>query len=193
MTGRQFPAWAVTVVMLAVLVGAGLGVNALEANAPPNGPIGVRMTLGRDSVVHPLQVNVSGARAYETILDEDENPLETVGVWVLVDLSYATTDEPSLPGDFVLVDERGRRYPITGRDFGEWFASPDLWHRGTLAFEVPLDALGDLTFEAWPSGLGPGSDTPMPYAVLALRVDPGTVEPGPGVVEEPELLPVGER
>jgi hypothetical protein len=192
-TRRRVPGWAVTVIMLVVLVGAGLGVNALEAHAPPNGPISVRMTLGRDSVVHPLQVNVSGARAFESILDESEDPLETVGVWVLVDLSYATTDEPGLPGDFVLVDDRGRRYPTTGRAFSEWFASPDLWHRGTLAFEVPLDALGDLTFEVWPSGQGTASDTPMPYAVLELWVDPGAVEPGPAVLDEPELLPVGER
>ncbi|TDE91630.1 hypothetical protein EXU48_15930 [Occultella glacieicola] len=193
MTGGRVPRWVVTVVMLAVLVGAGLGVNALAVQAPPNGPAGVRMSLGVDAVVHPLQLNVSGARAYETVLSEDDVPLETVGVWVLVDLSYATTDRPRGPGDFILVDERGRRYAITSRDFDTWQASPDLWVRGTLVFEVPLDALGDLTLESWASGEGPPSDTPLPYGVLDLSVDPGAIEPGPAVISEPELLPAGQR
>lgn len=187
----------VAVLALAAVV-LGIGTNVADARLLPYGRIGVSGSVGEDIAMFPYTIHVGEAQAADFVVEQTLSgtgePIETDGVWVVVTLSYATQDEVRLPGSYriVLRDGDGREFPVSPRsDGGPWQAGPDIWVRGTLAFEVAPDSLDDLTlvFDPEIQLYGP---MPMRYAQVRLDLDPGSVVE---VVElaEPVVLGVGER
>lgn len=184
---------AVTVVAVAL----GIGANLVEDRLKPYGPTGVDGTVGEDIDVFPYRVHVHDAQVATHVLDTgvfEATTVDSDGVWVVVELSYATFDEVRSPfgSGMVVRDDRGREYPISARaDASEWLAGADIWVRGQLAFEVAPDAVDSLSlvFDPTFALYGP---LPTTYATIPLALD------GVDVVESVELtdievLPVGER
>lgn len=180
-------------VLTVVVVAAGVGVNQANERLPPYGETSVAMELGRDAVVPPFQILVHGARGAEHVQDITGEPLTSSGVWVLVELSYATLDRSGTPQEFELRDSSGRRFRSSERVAGAnpWEAGADIWLRGEIVFEVPRDALGELTLVVWPQGRDQG--LPNRYGQLLLWVDPLAVEEELAVLAQPVLLDAGER
>jgi len=188
--------WAV--VGLAVLVLAlGIAANVTEARLLPYGPTSVSASLGQDVQVSPFRLHVTGAQAATTVTDPglfgDATTIDSDGVWVVVDLSYATVDTIRSPaaGGILVRDPSGRAYPVSNRSPAtEWLAGADTWVGGQLAFEVAPDALAGLVLEFAPSSTLYG---PMPntYALIPLDLD-GTLVDNVELVDA-EPLAVGER
>lgn len=186
MRSRRWPVIAMIVLALAI----GAGANAIEQQHLASGWHTVaRGEPGRDLTVGNLQVHVHGAVASSTI--DDDEPLTSPGTFVLVDLSYATTDSWFLPESPVLVDGEGREYTEPSgfsSAGGAWMAGPDVWYRGGLLFEVPTDVVDDLSIELRPEN----SQALLPSTVLRV---PLTVSPStePLVLEYPTVLAEGDR
>lgn len=193
--------WRAAAMILAVAL-AGVGVNALNDQLPPSGALSVTMELGEDADVYPYRFHVHGARAAAAVRDTYDERHDSDGVWVVIDLSYAAMYRQESPSLFGLRDAQGRMYQLSER-FSQtpWSVGPDLWMRGELAFEVPRESLGELTFFVWPTGRSsevtlPDSDAadlPLPYGELALYVDPLQVADEHVMPAEPVLLDEGER
>lgn len=138
--------WAVATMAVAALGVGGLA-NVVDDRYLASGwHTTVHGVEGEDVVGGTFQVHVHGATAAQALADDE--PVPSAGWYVVVDLSYATTDEWSTPEEVVLVDRDGREFTHPG-GFGftgaPWLAGPDIWFRGTLLFEVPEDALESLS------------------------------------------------
>lgn len=157
----------------------GIIANLVDDRLLPYGPTSVSASLGEDVQVFPFRLHVTGAQAAETVVDPglfgDATTIESDGIWVVVDLSYATADTVRSPfGGFLVRDPSGREYPVSNRSpADEWLVGADTWVGGQLAFEVAPDALDGLVLVFDPSSETYG---PMPttYAVVLLDLD-GTV------------------
>lgn len=144
---------------------------------------------GRDSTVGNFQVRVHGARSSATL--EDGEVVASPGSFVVVDTSYATTDAWDTPEEVVLIDGDDREFTEPsgfGSAGGAWAAGPDIWFRGTLLFEVPADAVGDLTLEFRPQI--PAAQLPGSVLRVPLTVTPTS---DPVVLERASMLAEGER
>lgn len=145
--------WGLAVMALAALLAGGLANAADDALLPSGVVTTVRGSEGEDTVVGNLQVHVHGATA-STQVDDLDGPLTSPGMFVAVDLAYATTDAWGSPEEIVLTDAQGREYSDPSNlsvNSSPWLAGPDIWFRGTLLFEVPADAVDSLTLEIRPS------------------------------------------
>lgn len=182
----------VTTGLLAVVLAAGVGANILEEEYIASGQQRVSMELGEDVEVAPFRVHIHDAWAATTLLDSDEEPIETTGVWVFLELSYASIAKYEIPDHLVLRDSHGRVYEHSRRaPYALWAAYPDLWQRGVAAIEVPEDALGEVRLEFRPAGMN--TRAPLRYGSIDLVIDPVEIETEPVVMERAELLPGGER
>lgn len=187
------------VVLLAVLaVALGIATNVVDARLLPYGPTAVTGAVGEDVAAFPYRVHVSGAQAATSVIEpgvfEQQPPIATDGVWVVVTISYATQDKVRIPSGsgVVLRDGGGREFPVSARTSATaWLAGPDTWVRGDLAFEVAPDSLEDLTLVFDP-GLQIYGPMPMAYARIPLGLDPGAVLDAVELAEPVELA-VGER
>lgn len=181
--------WAAAA-MLAAAIAVGAGANAIDANFIATGWHTVQDGQeGADSTVGNFQVHVHGATTSDRL--EDSEMMTSPAAFVVVELSYATTDAWDTPEEVVLIDGDGREFVEPSgfsSDGRVWAAGPDLWHRGTLLFEVPTGATDDLTLEFRPQR--PQADRPA----WLLRV-PLTLRPSaePLILEEARVLPEGER
>lgn len=185
----------VAAAMLAVLLAVGVVVDSATAENNPHPGAAVSFAVGEDVTLPNFRVHVNGARVAETILD-GEQQLETAGVWLLVDLSYANVRRPDLLNDLGVRDHQGRTYSVTDRHSrGTWVAAPDTWFRGEVVFEVPASALaeGEVELLVWPSGRSQAETVPMRYGSTRLPVDPAAVATEPVEVAAVELLPAGQR
>ncbi|QDO87321.1 DUF4352 domain-containing protein [Ornithinimicrobium ciconiae] len=181
--------WAVAG-MLAAAVAVGGAANAIDNNFLATGWHSVqRGAEATDLTVGNFQVHVHGASSSPDL--EDGEVVTSPAVFVVVDLSYASTDAWNTPEEVVLIDGSGREFTEPsgfGSAAGTWEAGPDIWLRGTLLFEVPADAADDLTLEFRP-------DRPhiqRPAAVLRV---PLTVSAAaePLALERARVLAGGER
>jgi hypothetical protein len=181
----------------AVLVG--IGTNVADSRLLPWGVRGVSGSIGEDVDVHPYQLHVNGVTVAETVVQTspisgDVTEIDSDGIWVVVDMSYATVDTERAPGttDLVLRDGQGREYRVSDRSDGKaWLVGPDIWLRGTLAFEVAPDSLTGLVMVFDPQGklYGP---MPVDYAVIPLEVDDVAIQPSAEIVA-PQILDEGDR
>jgi len=145
--------WGLAAMAAAAVLAGGLANAADDALLPSGWTTTVRGAEGEDVVVGNLQVHVHGATA-STRVDDLDGPLTSPGLFVAVDLSYATTDAWATPEVIVLIDGDGREYSDPsnlGLSGSTWLAGPDIWFRGDLLFEVPADAVtSSLTLEIRP-------------------------------------------
>jgi hypothetical protein len=184
--------------LVAVGVGVGALVNLADDRWSPAGPTSVAAPLGEDARVDQFRVHVTGASAARELATTDRitdevSTIETDGVWVVVELSYAGVDDARLPWGGVLRDARGREYPVSSRagsDHQAWMAGTDLWVGGQLVFELPADALDGLSFRFWPES--PETRVPLGYGVTPLVLGPDDVAARVELVP-PAPLPAGER
>lgn len=182
--------WAMAA-MAAVAVAVGGVANAIDDAELPSGWRTLdRGEVGTDVTVEPFQLHVHGATASREF-DDYGDLLTSPGYYVVVEVSYAATDQWRSPDEFVLLDAAGREFGHPG-GFGftgsAWSAGPDIWMRGDLLFEVPEDALGTMTLE-----LRPDLPNPLLPATLGqVEVEVTTTEL-PVSVADPELLPEGDR
>ena len=182
----------VTTGLLAVVLAAGVGATVLDEHYTAFDQQHVAMDLGADVEVAPFRVHLHDAWAATTLWDNAEEPVPTHGVWVVVDLSYASIAEYEIPSHLVLRDSHGRVYEQSRRaPFALWAAYPDLWQRGLVAIEVPEDALGEVSLEFWPSAMT--TRAPLRYGSIDLVIDPEQITVQPVVMTRAELLPGGER
>ncbi len=189
----------VVAALAAVAVIVGIGTNIADARLLPWGVRGLSGAIGEDIDVHPYQVHVNGVTVAETVVQTspisgDVTEIDSVGIWVGVDRSYATVDTARTPGssDVVLRDGQGREYAVSYRSDGQaWLAGPDIWLRGTLAFEVAPDSLTGLVLVFDPQGklYGP---MPVDYAVIPMEVDDVAIQPSTEIVA-PQILDEGDR
>lgn len=167
--------------LVAVGVAVGALVNIADDRWSPAGPTSVAAPLGQDARVDQFRVHVTGASAASTLastdrISEEVSTVETDGVWVVVELSYAGVDDARLPWGGVLRDSRGREFPVSSRagsDHQAWMAGTDLWVAGQLVFELPEDALDGLSFRFWPEA--PDQVVPLGYGVTPLDIGPDDV------------------
>lgn len=188
----------VVVLLALAAVALGIGTNVADARLLPYGSVGVTGSVVEDIAAFPYTIHVSEAQAASSVVEQTFSgpgePIGSDGVWVVVTISYATQDEVRIPGGsgLVLRDGDGREFPVSLRSDGTaWQAGPDIWVRGTLAFEVALDSLDDLTLVFDP-GIQIYGPMPMRYVQVPLDLDPGSIVE---VVElvEPVTLGVDER
>lgn len=186
MRSRRWP----VVAMIGLALAIGAGANAVEQNHLASGWHTVaRGDEGGDLTVGNLQVHVHGAVA-SPVLDDDE-PVTSPGSFVLVDVSYATTDSWFLPESPVLIDGDGREYTEPsgfGSAGGVWMAGPDIWYRGGLLFEVPTDVVDDLSIEFRPER----TQALLPSTVLRVPLTV-SLSAEPLILEYPTVLAEGER
>lgn len=180
--------WAVAG-MVALALAVGGAANAVDDHHLATGwHTVIRGAQAEDVTVGNFQVHVHGAVASGRLEDLD---MTSPGVFVLVDLSYATTDEWSTPEEAVLLDGAGREFTEPS-GFGSagraWIAGPDIWYRGALLFEVPADTVDDLTLEIRPEG--PVALVPATVLRVPLTV---TTTSDPLPLERPTVLGEGER
>lgn len=186
MSRRRWAAAAMLVAALAV----GAGANAIDSNLIATGWHTVQHGAeGADSTVGNFQVHVHGATTSSEL--EDSDVLTSPAAFVVVDLSYATTDAWGAPEEVVLIDGDGREFVEPSgfsSDGRVWDAGPDIWLRGTLLFEVSADAVDDLTLEFRP-------ESPHPQRPASVLQVPLTVTPSsePLALEAPTVLAEGER
>lgn len=182
--------WAVAG-MAMIALAAGAGANAIDDHHLATGwHTVVRGEEGADVVAANYQVHVHGATSSPHV--EDREPVTSPGVFVLVDLSYATTDSWGSPEEVVLVDRDGREFS-SPREFSSsatqpWLAGPDIWYRGALLFEVPADVVDHLTLvfnPERPHTLLPGTTARIPLTVEASST--------PLITEYPTVLAEGDR
>ncbi|WP_159620974.1 hypothetical protein [Ruania rhizosphaerae] len=174
-----------------LVLAAGVGVNALTDRTEPSGSVSTRFALGEDVRIGEFQVHVHDVRAAQT-LDDDGVPLQTSGIWVIVDYSAATTREPAYSPNLGLRDSEGRTYSISSRSpVSDWRVAPDTWTRGEVAFEVAADALGDLTLYVWAYPRTVAEDVPVGYGVTTISLE--EISADRVILDEPELLGEGER
>ncbi|WP_109472480.1 hypothetical protein [Ornithinimicrobium cavernae] len=181
--------WAVAA-MLAAAVAAGAAANAVDSNYLASGWHSVqRGEEATDLTVGNFQVHVHGATASTTL--EDGEVVTSPASFVVVDLSYATTDAWALPEEVVLIDGEGREFSEPA-GFGSagrvWEAGPDIWSRGTLLFEVPTDTVEQLSLEFRPEM----PDPQRPASVLRVPLTV-TRTSAPLTLERATVLPEGER
>lgn len=181
--------WAVAG-MAALALAVGAGANAIDSHYLATGwHTVVRGEEGVDVVAANYQVHVHGATASPHL--EDRERVSSPGLFVLVDLSYATTDSWDTPREVVLVDGDGREYTSPGGFSSAarpWLAGPDIWFRGALLFEVPADVVDDLTLAFRPErphALVPGTTARIPLTV--------TTSTTPLMTESPTVLAEGDR
>lgn len=181
--------WAVAG-MVAVAVAVGAGANAVDDNFLASGwHTMVRGDPGADLEVGNYQVHVHGAAASPHL--DDDGPVTSPGLFVIVDLAYATTDSWHSPQEIVLVGGDGSEFtqPSGFGSAGQpWLAGPDVWFRGDLLFEVPADAVDDLALEIRPES--PIAQLPATILRVPLAV---STESTPLTLEHPEVLAEGER
>lgn len=182
--------WAVAA-MVAVAVAVGGAGNAIEDAYLASGWHTVlRAEEATDVVVGPFQVHVHGATASPRLEDGDE-VLTSPATFVVVDVSYSTTDAWATPEEVVLIDAEGREFVSPsgfGSDGAAWAAGPDIWLRGTLLFEVPVEALDGLSLELRPEL--PDAQRPATALRVPLTVSTTTE---PLLLESPAVLAQGER
>lgn len=187
-------AW-LTAAVLVVLLAIGVAVDDLTEEKNPHPGYAVDFAIGEDVTLQNFQVHIHDVRL-STELAEDETVLVTEGLWLVLELSYATVDEPDSLNDLGIRDSEGRTYSLSSRHSASpWQASPDTWLRGELVFEVARDSVdsGELTLFVWPNGRDNAESYPMAYGVTELEVDPVAVATEPITVAEVEFLPAGER
>jgi len=176
--------------MVAVAVAVGGGANAIDSNDLASGwHTVVRGESAADVVAASFQVHVHGA-ASSPYLDDGEL-VTSPGLFVVVDVSYATEDAWRTPEEIVLVDADGREFTQPsgfGSAGSPWLAGPDIWFRGGLLFEVPADAVADLTLEVRPER--PNAQLPATVVRVPLTV---TTESSPLVLTYATVLAEGER
>lgn len=176
--------------MLAAAIAVGGAANAIDDAYLASGwHTVVRGTEATDVEVGPFQVHVHGATSSSQL--EDGEVLTSPATFVVVDVSYATSDAWATPEEVVLIDTEGREFvPPTGfgRDGAAWAAGPDIWLRGTLLFEVPVEAVDGLALEFRPDM----PDPQRPATVLRVPLTV-TVTAEPLVLEPATVLAEGER
>ncbi|WP_420114202.1 hypothetical protein [Pseudactinotalea sp.] len=176
--------------MAVIALAAGAGANAIDNHHLATGwHTVVRGDEGVDVVAANYQVHVHGATASPHV--EDREPVTSPGIFVLVDLSYATTDAWGTPEEVMLMDADGREFTSPGgfSSAGRpWLAGPDIWYRGGLLFEVPADAVDDLTLVFNPER--PHTLLPGTTARIPLTVTPSST---PLMVEDRTVLAEGDR
>lgn len=181
--------WAAAGLLVTAAAVGGLA-NAVEANYLDTGwHTTARGAEGADLSVGTFQVHVHGAASSPDL--EAREVLTSPGAFVVIDLSYATTDAWDSPREVVLLDGDGREFTTPsgfGSDGQVWEAGPDIWLRGTLLFEVPAEAVADLTLEFRPEV--PDARLPGTVLQVPLEVSPS---PEPLVLERATVLPEGER
>lgn len=180
--------WAAGGLLIAAAVGGAS--NLVETNYLDTGwHTTLHGAMGEDNTVGTFQVHVHDAT---TSPDLERGEVTTSpGAFVVVDLSYATTDAWRTPREVVLLDGDGREFSVPsafGSDSEAWEAGPDIWLRGTLLFEVPTESVADLTLEFRPEI----PDARLPGAVLQVPLEVET-STEPVVLEPATLLPAGER
>ncbi|MFV0253562.1 MAG: hypothetical protein ACK5H2_09540 [Beutenbergiaceae bacterium] len=190
---------ALVALLLVIATAAGMLANAITSERSPFGSVRVNADLGEDITLPPLTIHVHGAQAARELLqwglfDEQPTPIDSAGVFVLVDISYASIERNSILslGDVTLRDGQGREFPLSTRvDASNWSAGPDIWLRGDLVFEVAPDSLGslELVLEPAPDTFGP---MPVRYAVVPLPLN-GDEVLAQAEAAEPELLDAGQR
>lgn len=188
------PIW-LTAAVVVVLLAVGVIVNNTTADDNPHPGAAVSFSVGEDVTLQNFHVHINSARLAEVLLD-DEKRLETSGLWLIVDLSYANLRRPEILSELGVRDSQGRTYTVSDRyTWGTWMAAPDLWFRGEVVFEVPASAVADGEVEllVWPSGRAQAESVPMPYGTTRLSVDATDITTRTVEVARSELLPAGER
>ncbi|WP_147915802.1 hypothetical protein [Ruania zhangjianzhongii] len=187
-------AW-LTAAVLVVLLAIGVVVDDLAEEDNPHTGHAVSFAIGEDVTLRNFQVHVHEAQLAEELVG-DETVLVTEGMWVVLDLSYATVNDPEVLSDLGIRDSQGRTYSLSSRYISStWEASPDTWFRGEVVFEVARDSAdsGELTLFVWPDGRSNAETYPMSYGVAELPVDPAAIATDPIQVAESEIVPAGER
>lgn len=165
------------VAMAVVVVAAGAVASRAETWWPPTGPFVRAAALGEPVTVEPVRVTVHGARA-GTVLVDGLDQLTSDGSWVAVDITAAALTEPAPIMGLALRDREGREYEQTDRATNAMVGAafdPLVPERGEVVFELPADALGELTLVISPDS--PGRTVPRAEAEVRLTVGDPAAEP----------------
>lgn len=181
--------WALAALAAVAVLAGGLANHADRTYVETGWHTVVRGEEEADVEVGNFQVHVHGATA-STELD-DRDLLTSPAMFLVVDLSYASTDAWSMPEEIVLIDGDGREFTNPG-GFGftgsPWRVGPDIWFRGDLLFEVPLESVDSLALEFRPETVN--ALLPDSVARIPLTVSQSTE---PLLLEYPAVLGEGER
>lgn len=163
---------------LAVLGAAMITAGSVSANADtwwsPTRPMVFRGAPEERLVVEPIWVRVNDVRATTSVIN-DEGELDTSGAWIVVDLTAAAVSSPEGIERLAVRDGDGREYFAASRvpnPMLDGLFEPGIPERGDVVFEVPTDALGDLTLRVM-------ADSPhlWPRAIGEIALQTGEVEP----------------
>lgn len=163
--------------MALIVVAAGAVASRAETWWPPTSPFVRAAAVGEPVTVEPVRVTVHGARA-ATVLADGLGELTSDGSWVAVDITAAALAEPAPIMGMALRDREGREYEQTDRATNAMVGAafdPLVPERGEVVFEVPADALGELTLVISPES--PGRMVPRAEAEVPLTVDEVADEP----------------
>ncbi len=183
----------VNVALVVVVLAGGLVVNHVQRYGSSlrsfvgQGQLGERLELWPGSVVVHA---VRAARELDTsgldVLGGGSTVPPTGGVWVAVDLSVAGGDQPGPSARVQLVDASGRTFDPSDRAEASFAGRPQpgAQHRYEVVFEVPEDALGEMTVvvaERFPYQLG--AEVRVPVDVVDVADD--ALVPAEPVLEDP--------
>jgi hypothetical protein len=163
--------------MSLLVVAAGAVASRAETWWPPTGPFVQAAAVGEPVAVEPVRVTVHGARA-ATVLVNGLDELSSGGSWVAVDITAAALTQPAPIAGMAVRDRAGREYEQTDRTANAMVGAPFdplVPERGEVVFEVPADALGELTLVISPDS--PGRTVPRAQAEVPLTVDEAADEP----------------
>lgn len=185
---RKLIALVMTVVVLAV----GVVVTLLDEFVPVATQYGVDVPIGQDTEVGPVTMHVRDVWATQQVAtsSDPEDLTQTDNVWIVADVSYAARHSTEYFATEMIVDAQGRQYQRAASvGTSLQVAEPGLWRVSRIVFEVPQDALGELTLRI--GTFAPNTALPAPYAsttVVVTDIDPEPVDPRFG-----EFLAVDER
>jgi hypothetical protein len=196
MSGRRWLG-GVAVVLATLLLGQ-VVLRTVPTASDVTAPFLVSGRLFRPVVVGGIVVTVQGIRGAAAVVRPDGRPIDTTGVWVILDLELVALEHTTTVRYLALADRDGHTYRASQR-FQQGIAEgrpalqPGLPVDGEVAFEVPRAAATQLSLRAaenFDQTYGPTSRAVSDIAipVAASEVDQWAADRQPAVLAAPQVV-----